>query len=487
MRAVVVAIVVLAARTVIAGPPMRALGDRHFDHAAHATAVNGVAVPCARCHPTTGTAGQLTDTGKSAAVDHALCSGSGCHGTSFAKDTRCDAIKAQHLENVCAVCHIKDTCFLAPPASVDHMQSGFAHGRHSALGPAIEPDCALCHTAEAGAPAADGHRACAACHEHGLTPAMTDCATCHRGGVVLPGPGGDLKFSHDTHAVASKQRACLSCHATPASPAPDAKIPPTMLGCQTTCHDGQHAFSTTGTTCTRCHAAAGPAQPTSLAQPFSHAAHAALHVAIDNCAACHALAADGQLLAPGTGKDHQPCAASGCHQAEFASKTPSICGVCHDAVAPGQKAVARASTASAKVEWFTGINHASHSRSTCEQCHTGATLAVRGHADCAPCHDKAQQPAMTACAGCHASTAPARAPASVWSVAATFQHATHVEDPRSHGKTSCVECHASVATATDLASIRAPAMPTCDGCHDGAHAFKSTGFQCARCHTKAVP
>ena len=37
------------------------------------------------------------------------------------------------------------------------------------------------------------------------------------------------------------------------------------------------------------------------------------------------------MHAPGTKKDHQPCANSGCHQPEFASKTTKICGVCHDA------------------------------------------------------------------------------------------------------------------------------------------------------------
>jgi hypothetical protein len=494
VRAIV--ILALLASEAAAGPPMRPMSERHFDHAAHQAALGGKDVACARCHPTTGTAGQLTDAGTSAVVDHGLCQGSGCHGDSFAKDTRCASIQAAKLDRVCGTCHIKDTCFPAPPAVVDRFPAGFTHGRHAPLGDAIEGDCALCHVAQAGAAAAtDGHRACSACHERGAKPAMTECASCHTGSASPPAaasPSG-VRFDHGSHATASKQRACLACHGTPARAEPDAELSPRMLGCQASCHDGKRAFSTTGTTCTRCHQGGEPAQPVALAQPFSHASHAALHVAIADCSSCHSLSGDGTLQPPLAGKDHQPCAQSGCHQTEFASKKPAICGVCHDAVSPSQKAIARSSATSAKVEWFTSIDHAAHLKAAsagsgnaaCEQCHPGSAAAsARGHLACAPCHGKGQAPAMTACAACHATSAPARAAVSRWSVAATFSHANHAEDPRKHAATACVECHANVPAATDLAAIRAPAMPTCDGCHDGKTAFKSTGFECARCHAR---
>lgn len=498
VRSAILALVVLLARVATAGPPMRALADRHFDHDAHTAALGGKAIACARCHPTSGTAGVLADNGTNAVLDHGLCEGSGCHGNAFAKDTRCDSIKTAKLEHVCGTCHIKDTCFPAPPAVVDRVRAAFPHGKHATLGASIETDCAMCHTAQAGTTSReDAHHACSGCHERGAKPAMSECERCHHGGKPVPTAvaTSDLQFDHASHAATSKQRACLSCHGTPATAAPDATILPGMLGCQASCHDGKRAFSATGTTCTRCHHSTAAAQPTHVAEPFSHAAHAARHVAIEDCATCHAAAADGTLLEPLAGKDHQPCAASGCHQSEFASKTTTICGVCHEAVSPGQKAISRASEASAKVEYFTGIDHAAHvkvspnkaANATCEQCHpatwTGAA-EPRGHAQCAPCHGKGQAPVMTACAACHVKTAPARAAVSSWSVAATFKHATHATDPRSHAATSCVECHATVASAPDLAAIRAPTMPSCDTCHDGKIAFKSTGFGCVRCHAK---
>jgi hypothetical protein len=481
-------VLVLLAGVAAARPPMRRLAERHFDHAAHTAALGGNDITCARCHPTTGAAGRLTDTGTNAAVDHAMCEGSGCHGTSFAKDTRCDAIKASKLERVCGTCHIKDTCFPPPPAAVPRLQASFGHARHAALGPSIEGDCAQCHTAEAGGSGGDGHRACSGCHERGAKPAMTECAACHTGAARLPAPASDVHFDHATHAATSKQRACLACHGTPAIAAPDAKLVPSMLGCQTACHDGKRAFSATGTTCTRCHRGGEAPQRVAKNAPFSHAAHAARHVAIDDCSACHTLAADGTLLAPLAGKDHQPCASSGCHQSEFAAKAPAMCGVCHDAVSPSQKAVSRAAPSSAKAEWFTAIDHAAHlkggtTNAACEQCHADQA----SHAACAPCHGKGQAPAMTACAACHLGNAPARALVSAWSVAATFKHETHTQDPRSHGTTACTACHTTVAAATDLAAIRAPAMATCDGCHDGKLAFKSTGFGCVRCHARQVP
>jgi hypothetical protein len=491
----------LCAGVAFAGPPMHPIGDRHFDHDAHAAALGPRAssVKCDRCHPATGAAAQLVDTGTSAVVDHGLCQGAGCHGDAFAKDTRCESLKGAKLDRVCAVCHIKESCFTPQPATVDHMQAQFAHGRHAALGTSIEAECAVCHTKEAGSSvAANGHKACSGCHERGVKPTMLDCATCHAGKPkAMPAQPADLAFDHGQHASASKQRSCLACHGTPSNATPFAELPPKMLGCAAGCHDGKRAFSAVGTTCTRCHRGTQPATPVRLAQPFSHADHATRGVAMDACATCHAMADNGELLEPLAGKDHAPCANSGCHQAEFASPSPKICGVCHEAVAPWQKITARATDASAKLEYFTGIDHAAHikvsankdANATCEQCHP-AQMAGKpprhGHRECAPCHGKGQAPVMTACAACHVKTAPPRAQANEWSVAATFRHAQHAQDPRTRHATTCVTCHTTVANATTLGQVKAPEMPRCDACHDGTHAFKSTGFSCAKCHRKTA-
>jgi c(7)-type cytochrome triheme protein len=268
-----------------------------------------------------------------------------------------------------------------------------------------------------------------------------------------------------------------------------------MLGCQTRCHDGKKAFSATGTRCTACHkpSAAAPAPP--AARPdvgFSHAEHRKRNVKLDDCTSCHAVDGDGLLTAPGARKDHLPCANAGCHQSEYATRAPKICGICHDAALPWAKTTSRAHKP-ITAEWFETINHASHlapGKATCEACHgdkrTGAP-APREHRACSTCHARGILPAMSDCAACHAGNRPAKQP-SPWNVSATFEHTKHALDPRSRKPTACTECHTQIAAAKDLASVTAPRMADCDGCHDGKTTFKTTGFGCVRCHgTKAVP
>jgi hypothetical protein len=208
---------------------------------------------------------------------------------------------------------------------------------------------------------------------------------------------------------------------------------------------------------------------------------------------CHAVEADGRLTAPLAKKDHQPCATSGCHLNEFMSRTTKICGICHDAASPWQKTASRAKPPLSP-EWFERIDHASHLgtlgtlNNACASCHgdkLAGAPAPAGHDACAPCHGRGQALTMSQCAGCHSQTPPPRPAASVWSVRATFDHKQHAADPRSRGVTKCTECHKQIASAKDLASVRAPLMADCEGCHDGKHTFKTTGFSCARCHTPA--
>jgi hypothetical protein len=188
------------------------------------------------------------------------------------------------------------------------------------------------------------------------------------------------------------------------------------------------------------------------------------------------------------GKEHLPCADSGCHGAtDFASARPQICIVCHADDEPW----ARTRRQPQPHEWALAIDHARHLANPnmdCGSCH-GEAPAPRSHAACTPCHARGQPPSINDCEACHDRSVPRRAP-SAWSVAKNFDHATHRTDPRSGTTTACVMCHAGVDTATARAAIPAPTMASCETCHDGlqpyrGHAiFKTTGFGCVRCHRR---
>jgi c(7)-type cytochrome triheme protein len=237
-----------------------------------------------------------------------------------------------------------------------------------------------------------------------------------------------------------------------------------------------------------CHKGSAPPQAMKNELGFSHAEHRKRNTKIDDCSACHAIDNDGTLAAPLSRKDHLPCANSGCHQNEYASRAPKICGVCHDAASPWAKTAARPGKRRG-VEWFEAMNHASHlapgKTATCESCHgdkrTGGE-APRDHRACATCHGRGQAPVMADCKACHATTRQSKLEASQWNVAATFEHTKHATDPRTHRATACTECHTRVAAARDMTAVTAPRMADCDGCHDGKTAFKTTGFGCVRCH-----
>ncbi len=94
---------------------------------------------------------------------------------------------------------------------------------------------------------------------------------------------------------------------------------------------------------------------------------------------------------------------------------------------------------------------------------------------------------MGNCGDCHALGADVkRRMPSEWSVARLYDHTEHGRDPRmkSKGETKCQTCHEGVAEADSLAVVVPPTMKSCDGCHDGGHAFKTTGFGCYRCHSR---
>ena len=506
MKTFVLSIVALAAMVVVAaaaGPPVIGLGNRHFDHARHdsSSAAGGKPAACNACH--TVDAQGAFKLGR----EHARCAA--CHQYP-ASCTVMQTAGVKGPARVCQVCHIATRPECLPkdlPAipKADSFEAQFTHNKHLTLGGSIEKDCAQCHTAQAAKPVplvlGAAHKLCSGCHNaNGVKPAITECAGCHTAPAPKAAKVADPfridEFNHQAHAGASQQHSCLGCHdKLTAASASAAQLPrPSMNSCLTKCHDGQKAFLATGTKCTMCHKPSAPATPTATRRDlgFSHKDHAGRGVKITDCASCHQLLGDGTLTPPLANKDHMPCATSGCHQTEFTVKQPKICGVCHDAAVPWQKAIAR-HPQPIKLEWFEAMNHAAHiakvatgkANATCESCHgdkLAGTPPQRGHAACAQCHTKGSRPAMTECTGCHMQNAPATLGApSMWAVGQNFSHAKHAIDPRSRQTTSCLECHTQVITSKAL-PVTKPKMANCEGCHDGKSSFKTTGFECARCH-----
>ena len=243
-------------------------------------------------------------------------------------------------------------------------------------------------------------------------------------------------------------------------------------------------------------------KPAEKAKPkkaqFSHSDHADLDVAVKNCNKCHTLDDNYRALAPTAGKDHQPCANSDCHFQEFFSAKPMICTVCHESPDPRvqQKAILRQRPRSEFAG--SGLSHKSHlamgskkGNAACMRCHGDKYSGQNkpktgGHSACSSCHGRNAEPRMTKCGGCHATGGEGdKKPAkpSEWNVRATFTHDSHGRDPRRSSPTSCVTCHRGIPKATTLDSIKAPKMQFCDACHDGEHAFKTTGFACFKCHS----
>jgi hypothetical protein len=490
-----------AGAAVAAPPPIIKVDNRKFDHDKHAqvAAAAGKPAACASCHA-------FDESGaRKPGREHPRCAQ--CH----TYPRSCDLMKQagpKGQARVCQVCHTPTStrCLppdLPPPPKAASFQARFTHGKHAALGASIERDCVQCHAAQAAAapPKTPAHKLCSGCHNpNGARPTMADCQSCHqppRGRTTATPAAADpfrlAAFDHRAHHAASRQASCLGCHDKLLGAGESALPRPSMAGCQARCHDGQKAFSAVGTRCTACHKGSAPVAPVRQDVGFTHEAHGRRNVKIDNCGQCHAAEADGRLTPPLAKKDHQPCATSGCHLNEFMSRTTKICGICHDAASPWQKTASRAKPP-VKPEWFERIDHASHLgklgtlNNACASCHGDKLAGVpapAGHDACAPCHGRGQALTMSQCAGCHSQTPPPRVAASVWSVRATFDHKQHATDPRSRGLTKCTECHKQIAAAKDLASIKAPLMADCEGCHDGKHTFKTTGFSCARCHTPA--
>jgi c(7)-type cytochrome triheme protein len=517
-----VALVILFTSAVAAAqaPPIIPQKDRRFDHTQHDKILHDAnkSANCATCHRVD------PATGKKQGRDHLRCDNSGCHNLDVAERS-CDAVKVSGPKSPareCQICHVPTNKRCLPadlPAKPTEatFTAHFAHNRHMGLGESAKSTCVDCHEKEEAGlgPAApsEPHDACSGCHNgRGAKIAMNQCNECHvdkaNAQVATRDDFTLIPFDHGKHNTKANLGAeCLTCHKgiDAATAQNEWQMPkPAMKTCLDNCHDGKKAFSAVGTTCTRCHKGNGtsPAAPmTNNNQAFSHVAHRDSHHAnMDDCASCHTVEKDGKVGAPNVGKDHMPCASSGCHQQEFLSRTPKICAACHDKEAPWEKTTSRFPGVQ-KSEFFGAINHKAHISigGQCAQCHGNKLVDAPGpkeHEGCATggkCHGGNQAPAMTDCKLCHKNQAAPRAAEGEWSVAATFKHSIHATDPRKKSQTDCALCHAAVPQATDLASLKLPEMKLCDSCHDGKTQangkviFKTTGFECARCHAKPQP
>lgn len=264
---------------------------------------------------------------------------------------------------------------------------------------------------------------------------------------------------------------------------------------------------------------------------YQHRLHAERFSVEESCAACHQLAVDGRLLFPG-GDAHRPCA--GCH-ADFRARPPTtrapagkvrapavddgrpapiagpvagFCQTCHLHADPWRANPVRGAF-STPSEFLARFPHdgKSHQGIACGRCHPAeageAPFATRGwlaptHRLCLDCHGELARPHMSECGGCHSLAGPAASAAGAvgddWRVA-SFDHALHAVDVRtatrravgvmgwagfdraSAAPIGCGTCHGEPA-----AVMARPGMARCDDCHDGQHAFSTTGFECARCH-----
>jgi c(7)-type cytochrome triheme protein len=481
--------------------------QRGFDHKAHAAALRqktGGTEGCAgACHRSELDGGWVHDKKR----EHARCFES-CH--TFA--TSCGTLAAG-AGRVCITCHtnLKERCLPAgairTPPGPSTMPARYSHRVHIQPG-ASGRQCEACH-GEFGdrAPRGRGsmaidHGDCGDCHGRRAEPRMTQCQSCHAAPTARP-PARTANpyavtgaFSHQRHAserrVGTAGRECMTCHANIAQARDDAAMPmPTMRGCLDGCHDGAKAFSAVGATCTRCHKGSGADAPPGGDARFSHDAHGKRGVDVASCSACHSLAADFRVAPPIRGKDHRPCATSGCHADAFLTRGGPLCAVCHEGTAPWVRQEGR-SRRPPRSEFGSDFSHRSHlgngaaGNDQCRKCHgdPGGGEPPAGHQACAPCHGRGTPPDMNRCGGCHApGSSVKRTAASPWSVAARFRHETHREDPRKgRGQARCAECHAGVAAAARLANVAPPTMKSCSACHNGEHAFKTTGFGCAKCH-----
>jgi len=465
-------------------------GERfsHVAHAARMAAKGKTESACASCHQLRAPDFTPVAPGKN---NHHPCID--CHGPAeFSRGPKC------------LTCHSSVRGFrpgkpwFPPYLKPGEFHVAFPHAKHvGASGQAAET-CGGCHAKQEGRTSAGAsgksHGACAICHAADVKPAMNDCGSCHQPG---PAPAAShpseepsiyrttQKFDHAAHAqkIAARgmKSACNSCHLGLSAQDPPGR--PNMQSCEG-CHDGKTAFDARGHQCARCHtnppdARLAPLPPSP--KQFRHEAHAALGVKVNECGTCHGVGLDWKAVHAGRNQ-HQPC--QQCHAAEFRMPGQPICLGCHERNDPFTPNPLRPTSERAR-DWRVGaVPHPPHlaARVACATCHpreanVTSTATAMGHSLCGQCHKEGARTSLAQCAACHvpaSQKAAAQAAARPWSTKAGFVH-----DDR-HRVGGCDSCHRT-ANQPDLT---APTMAGCAKCHDGAKAFKVTGFECAKCHGK---
>lgn len=242
---------------------------------------------------------------------------------------------------------------------------------------------------------------------------------------------------------------------------------------------------------------------------FAHEAHAAaMRTAgkgTEGCAGrCHRSSTDGNWVQNGKA-EHARCFES-CHTFEtscssLAAGPGKVCVTCHVNL-KGACIPRGTPIMTGKPREFAAIySHKKHiqpnasSGQQCESCHGGfgssATQTAShtiAHKQCSRCHEKAMEPFMTQCAGCHTAGSKAAPggprPPNPYATTGAFDHVRHAAADRvgTSGK-DCLVCHSNIATAANDDDLPMPTMQGCyQKCHDGQKAFSAVGDTCTRCH-----
>lgn len=551
ITAATLAVLLAAAGTAQSQPAATAPEDQQptgYDHVWHDgyVAVAGAeAIPCRHCH-------NMDARGRILGVPgHTACFGT-CHGKApprrrLSKRKPQPYPIAEERLPFCTPCHSPTALRRAISGSSEKLAVFYppyrieldygvllSHAKHDAPSMA-RGACLACHSIP-GSPASkrkqEVHQRCTPCHlkpKSDLVPNMEACTACHRaafGPATTPHRNPSKypvarKFSHLEHlarpaapplpggapaprgAPTTGER-CRTCHLA-VTRAEGENVPtPSSAECES-CHDGATAFSTVGVECARCHVEPTervPRPPPPKVWPrFSHAAHRREGLQAD-CRDCHSLGPDAVPLP--ASRDHEPCAKSGCHAADFAALEPKTCLACHSGSEPWRP-LHTERRAPAETEFGARFSHRQHLAGAapilskpCTSCHNTESRwrdmrLPRDHSTCtgSGCHGREATPApdLANCAGCHeAGAAAARRKsrdAQPWSVRRQFRHAPHTA-PQADGTPApaCTVCHDNIADSRALDDIATPKKEICAPCHDGRVAFKLTGQGCVRCHGK---
>ena len=243
--------------------------------------------------------------------------------------------------------------------------------------------------------------------------------------ATVKGPRDTITFSHHVHA--EQGLACADCHAAVKRDAedPEAKARMKMSACGD-CHDVQDAAK-----CGTCHTnAAAPETYEALPEThvlFSHERHAPR---TEDCAACHAKAADAPSF---TDKDrllpaHPECDA--CHQKDMDA---GRCQLCHDRLDLNPR---------------TPKTVYSHAPGFFER--HGRKAAAGEQDQCAVCHDQ------SFCADCHART---------MTVTPALRFPERVDRSTVHGG-DYISKHVLEARTGDTGCLKCHGTSFCEACHE---------------------